>query len=163
MPSPIPVILCGKTPQIATGVKAGLQPHYEGATFIYPDSSPFPLRFSPAVIHVILSPAEGTSIIPALLRGETPPTSDSTNIGTQDYTNKAVAVVTGGGYDDAAVSEMREACKGASTVPWLRPDLSKPTPPLGPEYGKHMVERVKTCLRKLAEEEKMQSDGIHFY
>ena len=46
---------------------------------------------------------------------------------------------------------MREACYGAGRegckrVPWLRPDLTKPTPPLGPEYGKHMVGRVKVCL-----------------
>lgn len=64
-------------------------------------------------------------------------------------------MITGGGYDDAAFKEMYDAAKGkGKEVPWLRPDLTLETPPLGPEYGKHMVGRVKTCL------EKLESEGI---
>ena len=67
----------------------------------------------------------------------------------------------GGGYNDEAFAKIREACEGKSDVPWLRPDMSKPTPPLGPEYGKHMVGRVKVCLKELAEGRKMGEDGVH--
>jgi len=72
-------------------------------------------------------------------------------------------VVTGGGYDDASFAEMRAACKGKSEVPWLRPDLSTPRPPLGPGYGEAVVERVKVCLRRLAEEEKLSGDGVYLF
>lgn len=72
-------------------------------------------------------------------------------------------MVTGAGYDDAAIEEMREACQEKSNVPWLRPDLSKPTPPLGPGYGEALVERVKVCLRELAEGGKSKGDGVYFY
>lgn len=69
----------------------------------------------------------------------------------------------GGGYDDEKIELMRSACEGVSKVPWLRADLTVPTPPLGPEYGAAMVKRVKDCLKSLAEQGKMEEDGIHFY
>lgn len=34
MPEPILVIICGKQPTIALGVKNALQPEYEGATIL---------------------------------------------------------------------------------------------------------------------------------
>ena len=58
---------------------------------------------------------------------------------------------------------MREACKGISKVPWLRPDLSIPRPPVGPGYAEHMVGRVKNCMKKLVEEGKMEEDGVYFF
>lgn len=63
---------------------------------------------------------------------------------------------------------MRDACKsvqGAEKVPWLRLDLTKPTPPLGPEYGKHMVGRVKDVLGelKLGEGGGEEKGGIVWY
>lgn len=68
-----------------------------------------------------------------------------------------MAIVLGAGYDDEAFEAMRSACLQAGIqgevkgkgVPWLRPDLTVETPPLGPLYGKHMVERVKVGLGKL--------------
>ena len=85
------------------------------------------------------------------------------NLGSRNYTRRPVAVIAGGGYDDAMFEEMRKASAGKSTVPWLRPDASTPTPPLGPAYGVHMVQRVKTCLRKLEEEGRMGVDGVWLY
>lgn len=77
------------------------------------------------------------------------------------------AIVTGAGYDEAAVDKMRKACNDrgneGSKVPWLRPDTSIPTPPLGPKYGEAMVRRVKSCLRELEEEGRMIGDGVYFY
>jgi hypothetical protein len=59
---------------------------------------------------------------------------------------------------------MREACKGSGNgVPWLRLDLSKPAPPLGPAYGKALVERIKVVMKELEEVGKMGRDGVYFY
>ncbi|KAL8736648.1 MAG: hypothetical protein Q9166_000014 [cf. Caloplaca sp. 2 TL-2023] len=114
MTSPIPVILCGRMHQIAEAVIAGLRPEYEA-------------------IHLILSPAAGKTQIPVLLQGKVPPSDDADNLGTKNYSKTPAAVLLGGGYEDADVAEMREACKNDSRVPWLRADVSKPAPPVGPE------------------------------
>lgn len=70
----------------------------------------------------------------------------------------------GAGYDDEAVAEMREACKDAgSGIPWLRPDTTKPAPPLGPEYGKALVRRIKELMGTLAEQGKLGEDAVLYY
>ncbi|KAL8722227.1 MAG: hypothetical protein Q9181_007537, partial [Wetmoreana brouardii] len=140
MSSAIPVILCGKSQEIARGVIAELQPEYE-------------------VIHLILSTSAGKAEIPSLLRGEVPPANDADNLGIKNYSEAPTAVILGGGYEDSHVAEMRQACQDDSKIPWLRPDLSKPAPPLGPEYGKARVQRVKSCLSNLEEGGKMNEDA----
>ncbi len=72
-------------------------------------------------------------------------------------------MIAGGGYDDASIAEMREACEGKSNIPWLRPDMKKPTLPLGPAYGKALVDRIKVLMKELAEDGKLQGDGVYFY
>jgi hypothetical protein len=101
-------------------------------------------------------------VIPALLRGERPPSADEENIGTRNYLKPPAAIVTGGGYDDANVKEMRDACKGESNVPWLRPDMSA-LPRQGPGYGSAIAEKVKACLGRLMKDGKMKGDGVYHY
>ena len=115
-----------------------------------------------AVVHVILSVEAGVSQIPALLRGERPPSGDEENLSTRNYSKPPAAVITGGGYDDAMVKEMRDACQSESHVPWLRPDMNA-LPPQGPGYGAAIAEKVKACLTKLAKEGKMNEDGVHYF
>ena len=116
------------------------------------------------VIHLILTPEAGKSEIPALLRGETPKSStDIEDIGTKNYSKPPAVVILGAGYDDSQIAEMREACEGKSSIPWLRPDISKPAPPLGPAYGKALVDRIKVLLKELAEEGKLEGDAVYFY
>jgi hypothetical protein len=43
---------------------------------------------------------------------------------------------------------MKDACEGMGSVSWLRPDMGYPMPPLGPQYGAIMVERVKKGAKK---------------
>jgi hypothetical protein len=115
------------------------------------------------VIHVVLSVEAGVSQIPALLRGEHLPPSDSEeNIGTRNYAKPPVAIITGGGYDDATFQEMRDACKGATNVPWLRPDM-RAQATQGPGSGAAIAERVKVCLNKLVRDGKMDEDGVYLY
>ena len=118
------------------------------------------------VIHTILTPTQGATEIPLLLQGlprPAPPAGSEPSIGSGNYSSQRpiIAVVTGGGYDDAAFKLMYEAAKGKGRdVPWLRCDMSVPTPPLGPEYGKHMVERVKAALGKLGEEGRLDGEWV---
>jgi hypothetical protein len=74
-----------------------------------------------------------------------------------------VAIFAGAAYGDAEIEEMREACKGHSSVPWLRMNLSLPRPPLGPEYAPHVVARIKACMKSIEAEGKLNEDGVWFY
>ncbi|KAI1386226.1 uncharacterized protein F4822DRAFT_431098 [Hypoxylon trugodes] len=109
-----PVILCGKTEEIGRGVVAGLKPEYE-------------------VIHFVMSPESGAAQIPAILKGDQSPAADSA-LGSKDYSKPPIAIILGGAFNDAGTELMMKAATGIKPIPWLRPDLSKPAPPLGPEY-----------------------------
>lgn len=62
------------------------------------------------------------------------------------------------------MSEIRAACgQEARKVSWLTPDLAVQTPPLGPEYGKHMAQRLVNCLGKLGEEGKLGAGDLVQY
>lgn len=100
-----------------------------------------------------------------MLAGCPPNPDEKDNIGSRNYSNAPQAVVMGGGYDEDATEKMRKACKvnGGSNVPWLRLDTGIPMPPLGPKYGAALVRRVKSCLRELAEEGRMEGDGVYYY
>jgi hypothetical protein len=102
------------------------------------------------VVNFVMTPTAGCVQIPAILAGQTAP-SDS-RLGTKNYGTVPAAVVLGGGYNDSGIEEMMKAASqngAAKAVPWLRPDLTIPTPPLGPEYGKAMVQRLKKVLAEL--------------
>ena len=58
---------------------------------------------------------------------------------------------------------MMEASAGIKPIPWLRPDMSKPAPPLGPEYGKALVARIKVLLEQLDREGKLEEEKVHWY
>ncbi|GKT56796.1 hypothetical protein ColTof4_08664 [Colletotrichum tofieldiae] len=148
LPSPpTPVALCGKTEQIGRGVIA--------------------------VTHFVTSPTSGAVILPALLASRPPPPHPETStIGSGNYAAAPRAVILGGAFDDAATAVLREAVAGARAqsadvrkVPWLRQDSSKPAPPLGPEYGKAMVVRVKEALARLQGEGKLDGsyEGDEWY
>ncbi|TKW52965.1 hypothetical protein CTA1_3924 [Colletotrichum tanaceti] len=148
-PPAIPIVMCGKTEQIGLSVIAGLKPEYE-------------------VIHFVTTPASGAVIIPALLAsGAPPPHAETSTIGSGNYAAAPRAVILGGAFDDAAVAVLRKAVADAQEggsadvrrVPWLRQDPDKPAPPLGPEYGKAMVARVKEALARLEAEGKL--GGTH--
>ncbi|KAI0450383.1 hypothetical protein F5B21DRAFT_508224 [Xylaria acuta] len=138
-----PIIVCGKTEHIGRGVIAGLKPEYD-------------------VIHFVMTPESGAVQVPAILKGSQPPSSDSA-LGSKDYSRPPVAVILGGGFDDADFGVIRKAAEGIKPLPWLRADLAKPAPPVGPEYGKAIVVRVKELLSRLEKEGQMNEDKIHLY
>lgn len=104
------------------------------------------------MIHLILNTKSGCEQIPLVLSGKSA-SSDST-LGSQDYTNLPVAVVSGAAYsaeDVAAMMKASETADGATSVPWLRAgeDKQKDMPPPGPAYGKAIVARVKQTLNEI--------------
>ncbi|PSN73141.1 hypothetical protein BS50DRAFT_616594 [Corynespora cassiicola Philippines] len=135
----LPVILCGKTEQIGAGAITHLKPEFE-------------------VVHFVLTPEGGKAQIPAILRGEKEVQGDST-LGTKNFEKVPVAIFLGGGYSDDDIESMRISAKNIKDVPWLRPDLTKPAPPLGPEYGKAMVLRIKETMAELVNQGKFEGNG----
>ena len=113
MSEAIPVFLCGKSPAVATAVKASLIPEYQGKLLHL--NIPLPLNIT--VIQVIMSPEAGALEIPSILQGMTPPASHTQNIGTGNCFESAGAVIMGGLCDENAILEPRNACE--RDVPWL--------------------------------------------
>ncbi|KAJ5151889.1 hypothetical protein N7492_010184 [Penicillium capsulatum] len=142
MARPIATILCGRTEKIGAAVIAALKPEFE-------------------VIHFIMTPEAGQVQIPVLLRGEAAPSASE--LGTRDYGRKVEAIILGGGYDDEAIQQLRTAAGSLSTVPWLRADTTKPTPPLGPAYGECLVARIKETVKKLQAGGEMEKDAVVWY
>lgn len=130
MYNPIPVILCGRTEQIGATVVEAVKPELEGhfyGIFLLTTRS---LNCT-LVIHFIMTSEAGVAQILALLRGEKHVPSDSV-LGSKNYNRDAEVIIFGTGYDNQAIQLLRDASKGLKPDPWLRPDTSKPTPPLGP-------------------------------
>ncbi|KAJ5670180.1 uncharacterized protein N7477_005543 [Penicillium maclennaniae] len=143
--SPLPVIVCGSSnPQIFNAVKPLYLPEYE-------------------IIHNVTSSASGAVEIPLLLQEQTPSIAGQPNRGTMDYSRPPVAVFAGALYGDEEFEEMRQACQGLSSIPWLKMDMNIPRPPLGPGYGEHVVNRVKACMKKIETEGKLEQDGVWLY
>lgn len=112
---------------------------------------------------MVLTLAQGVSDLPIFLRGGVLPTSH--NIGTQRYCWPPAAVIIGCGHDNAAVLEMRNACKGISHVPWLHHDRSVPASylPPGPQYAAEVVERMSARLTDIREDGRIEADGLYGY
>ncbi|KAK8107424.1 uncharacterized protein PG998_009437 [Apiospora kogelbergensis] len=142
--------------------------------------------FAPCiVVHYILDVENASREIFGILSGDAPPSAPNNRhhyLGNKLYgTGEALrprAVLFGGTYDDGAVERICEdlllllrqlrtrtrpiaaATTTATTqIPLLKANQSAAMPPLGPEYGRKIVQRAKACLQKLEEEGKF--DGTH--
>ncbi|KAJ5504573.1 hypothetical protein N7463_007447 [Penicillium fimorum] len=148
---PIPIIVCGKSAHVAVGVKEGIRPAYEADQI--------------EALHVVQSVEAGVRDIPPLLE-ESPPSKEWANLGTQEYGKKVAAVIAGGGYNDAAFEQLRKACDGKSSIPWLRHDISKDIDPRQPrpiEYGEQIAKKIVQCLQGLEKDKKMDKDGVYWF
>ncbi|KAI8653552.1 hypothetical protein NCS55_01342300 [Fusarium keratoplasticum] len=164
--APIPIILCGKTEGIGRAVIAALKPEIEGPL---PFNS-FRALLTCTVVHFVLAGESGQAIIPPLLAGQSPPShSESSTIGSGNYSQVPRAILLGGAFDEATIAPLRDAVKatsGARNVPWILQDLTLPAPPVGtPEYSALMTKRSKDALVKLEQEGKLDGghDGIEWY
>ncbi|KAF1851046.1 uncharacterized protein K460DRAFT_302766 [Cucurbitaria berberidis CBS 394.84] len=146
--SPIPVIVCGKNPNIAKKVREDLLPEYD-------------------VIHIILTLEAGTLEIPRLLSGKTPEKTPG-NHGSQNYTQKPVAIAVGGGFDNEAFGQMKDASKDVQSVVWVRPDVNyrAEMPALSDTeaFGAATAVRVKKCLNELSVgKEGGKTEGVFYF
>jgi hypothetical protein len=80
-----------------------------------------------------------------------------------NYSKPPVAVFAGALYGDREIDEMRQACTGLSSVPWLKMDMNVPKPPVGPGYAEHVVQRIKACMRKIEADGMLGQDGVWLY
>jgi hypothetical protein len=78
-----------------------------------------------AVIHFIASPEIAKQDLPALLSGKKPSHASGDGIGSQDYSKQPQAIVSGLGYTNEVLDEIRQSCAGVGAVPWIRGGLSK--------------------------------------
>ncbi|KAK7977911.1 hypothetical protein PG996_003962 [Apiospora saccharicola] len=154
---PIPIIVCCKTEQIGAGMIQSLKPEYD-------------------VVHFILNAENASREISSILRGEAPSTPNS-HLGSRRYgmgeALRPRAIVSGGAHEDGIIERIGEELQRLllhtqaspptapirTKVPFLKANQTATMPPLGPEYGKKIVQRVKACLQKLEEEGKF--DGTH--
>ena len=122
------------------------------------------------VVHFIMSVNDGKANLPLLLSG-LPLGSSESRLGSRVYTQPPQAVFFGGGYDENAVEQLRSTVRltnGTRKVPWLRADMEEtaagPTPGTK-EYARSVALRIKTVLRILAEDGKLDgnNDSVYFW
>lgn len=94
-----------------------------------------------------------------MLSGTSPPTLSS-KLGTGNYSNAPKALLAGGAFDDAAIEAIRQKLQELGRpIPILRADMSVPMPPVGPEYGKLILQRARKGLETLRSEGKLGDSG----
>lgn len=122
------------------------------------------------MIHFVMSVEEGVRDLPLILSGSTP-VNEGSGLGSKRYSRFPKAVVLGGGYDDEAITRLREAVAvspGTIKVPWLKADPNKtkagPTPGTD-EYCRSAASRMKHTLGTLLETEDpdLTDDEILFW
>ncbi|CAN9209862.1 unnamed protein product [Alternaria alternata] len=145
--SPIPIVVCGRNPNIAKAVSEGVKPEYD-------------------VIHINLSVQEATSSIPLIISSKTPPNSSS-NIGSQNYGTRPAVVALGGGFNDEMFEEIKSSC-GDEKMVWVRTDITRtgemPNFNDHEAYGKATGARLKKCLDELkVGKEGGKTEGTWFF
>ncbi|KAJ5161024.1 hypothetical protein N7492_006416 [Penicillium capsulatum] len=145
---PIPVVLCGRLEKVGSIVISELEPDYE-------------------VTYFVMSVEDGIRNLPLILSGSTP-ASDKSSLGSKNYSTPK-AVILGGGYDDEAITQLREAVTsspGTVKIPWLKADPEKtkagPTPG-SEEYCRSAASRMKYTLGSILARSDLESDDETFY
>ncbi|RYN79170.1 hypothetical protein AA0117_g4111 [Alternaria alternata] len=154
--SPIPIVVCGRNPNIAKAVSEGVKPEYDGMLG----------HLDRTIIHINLSVEEATSSIPLIISSKTPPNSSS-NIGSQNYGTRPAVVALGGGFNDEMFEEIKGSC-GDEKMVWVRTDITRTgeMPDFNDHeaYGKATGARLKKCLDELkVGKEGGKTDGTWFF
>jgi hypothetical protein len=117
-----------------------------------------------------MSLEDGLRNLPLILSGSTPANIKS-NLGSKNYSAPPRAIILGGGYDDAAIAQLREAVAsspGAVKIPWLKADPEKmkagPTPGTE-EYCRAAASRMKSTLGSIPESGELgpEDDEIFYW
>lgn len=80
------------------------------------------------MIHFITSPEAARTDLPLLLAGTRPSRPSDDDIGSQDYSRKPEVVLSGLGYYNEIIDELRAICQRSPQgpgIPWIRGGLSE--------------------------------------
>jgi hypothetical protein len=99
------------------------------------------------------------------------PPSSSSNLGSKNYGTRPFAIAVGGGFNDQAFQEIKNACKDVEQgIVWVRADTSKwsSMPSLSDHdaFGAAMAKRVKSKLNELgleSGEERQRKEGVWLF
>lgn len=176
MPTNIPIVTCGNNKPDATGVHAGMKPEYEGKTTYHLISIPYMLTLLIIVIYAGFQLSETLQELPLLLAGQgPPPESLHTQIASNTFIRRPVAIIAGGGYDDTAFETLRYACiaacgsKAELGVAFFRADNQltdrlaaegKGPQKKTPEYAKAIGQRLKARLGEVGIGEGLREQDI---
>ncbi|XXG99967.1 hypothetical protein Hte_006308 [Hypoxylon texense] len=149
--APIPVVVCGKAEIVGKPVAEGLKPEYE-------------------VVLFCLGAEPTAAEVPYILKGVAPP-SQSSQVGTGNYSSPPVAVIMGAAWDAADVALVKAAIRqsaaaGAAAPVILRNDTGVPAPqPPAPGYAEQLIRRMRVTLGKLVDGEKLDGpeEGVVWY
>lgn len=175
LPSPLPVVLCGRKTEIGKPVSGSLAPEFEGVFRLPSSGSPHAIYgriptnpSNSPVIHFIQTNEAALTELPRLLAGQDPQSSHDNGVGTHNYSRPARGVIFGRGYSLEEVEEFRKASAGCNMEPvvWVTGDPAKKpdsnAPPPGPGYAQAAADGVKAVLAKWRDEGGVR-DGIVFW
>ncbi|KEY64182.1 hypothetical protein S7711_10723 [Stachybotrys chartarum IBT 7711] len=132
LPSPLSVILCGRSVKIAQEVAKHLLPEYE-------------------VIHFIQSPEVARIDIPLVLAGHAPTTASVDEIGSKDYTQTPRAVIFGRAVEPTVAQDIYAGTTGKTKHPvvWLAGEAARTNrtgQDPGAGYGVNAAQELKMAL-----------------
>ncbi|KAK7980985.1 hypothetical protein PG989_013442 [Apiospora arundinis] len=184
---PIPIIVCCKTEHIGAGVIQSLKPEYDVVHIILDTENAS--REILSILHGKPPPPSSKHSSSSSGPQHHPYHHHHRLLGSKRYgTGEALrprAVLFGGHYDEEVVERLYEdllpvlqlqlrawgrprittTTTATIQIPLLKANQKAAMPPLGPEYGRKIVQRAKGCLRRLEEEGKFdgQHGGIYLY
>ncbi|KAK3051103.1 hypothetical protein LTR09_007853 [Extremus antarcticus] len=148
----IPIVLLGRMAEMGRIVTEHLRPEI-------------------GVINFFSSPEAAKEDLPRLLAGQPPSAPSGNDIGTQDYSRSPQAVLSGLGYYNEVIDELRAPCRGGGgAVPWVDGGLSKAQfddmmasgPPISPsQQGPASAVKVKSKVLELINDGKGGVDGVY--
>ncbi|KAI4935743.1 hypothetical protein J4E86_011364 [Alternaria arbusti] len=145
--SAIPIVVCGRNPNIAKAVREGVEPEYD-------------------VIHINLSVEEAIISIPHIILSRTP-ANPTPNISSMNYGQRPAAVALGGGFNDEMFAQIKASC-GDEKMVWVRTDITRkdemPDFNEHEAYGKATAQRLKKCLDELkVGKEGGETEGMYWF
>ncbi|KAK4499205.1 hypothetical protein PRZ48_009718 [Zasmidium cellare] len=125
--APIPIVLCGKHPDMCDNFIRGMLPEYE-------------------VVHVCHNAPVAKSELPALLKGERTEPCSGKGSNTKTRSPKIPkAIFVGGGFSETELEEMR-AVDVLRTVPWMYPPANRRPKTNGPPPMEMIIARAKEAF-----------------
>ncbi|KAI1768003.1 hypothetical protein GGR53DRAFT_31351 [Hypoxylon sp. FL1150] len=152
MSAPIPVVVCGNREVVGKPVAEGLKPEYEVTLFC-------------------LGAQATAAEIPYILKGVAPPTQSS-HVGTGDFSRPPVAVLMGRAWDEADAASVKAAIESVGLPPGAAPVILRNDPsvpvaaqPPAPAYAEELLRRMRAALGRLVAGEKLEGpeEGIVWY